>query len=320
MPATPHPLPRGTWNPGSQSALRELNQQRVIDALLASGPLTQAELARQTRLSTATISNIVKTMAAIGSIESNHGRAQLAGVHSGANFTGAMGPMQFLGATWAAYGVDGDSDGRRDVYDPDDAVPGAANYLCANGAGDLARLADAVWAYNHAGWYVDDVLALALRYGSDGLFVEPGAATADVAVLLARPNLDLTPQARQDLLAGVVDPRVVRLLGAASAAHRISVSVIETGHSMYVAGTTRVSNHFYGRAVDIYAVDGVNVAAGTDVALQLALAVMVTAPDLRPDEFGSPWPELGPFPGTFSDADHANHLHLGWGPNSPELR
>ena len=69
MPATPPPLPRGTWNPGSQSALRELNRQRVIDALLASGPLTQAELARQTRLSTATISNIVKTMAAIGSIE-----------------------------------------------------------------------------------------------------------------------------------------------------------------------------------------------------------------------------------------------------------
>ena len=69
MPASSQPLPRGARNPGSQSALRELNQQRVIDALLGSGPLTQAELARQTGLSTATVSNIVKTMAAIGSVQ-----------------------------------------------------------------------------------------------------------------------------------------------------------------------------------------------------------------------------------------------------------
>jgi predicted NBD/HSP70 family sugar kinase len=69
MPAPSQSLPWGTRNPGSQSALRELNQQRVIDTLLGSGPLTQAELARQTGLSTATVSNIVKTMAATGSIE-----------------------------------------------------------------------------------------------------------------------------------------------------------------------------------------------------------------------------------------------------------
>ena len=69
MPATTHTLQQGDRNPGSQSALRELNRQRVITALLGSGPLTQAELARQTGLSTATVSNIVKTMAATGSIE-----------------------------------------------------------------------------------------------------------------------------------------------------------------------------------------------------------------------------------------------------------
>ena len=69
MPAPSQLLPHGARNPGSQSALRELNQQRIIDALLGSGPLTQAELARQTGLSTATVSNIVKTMAAIGSLE-----------------------------------------------------------------------------------------------------------------------------------------------------------------------------------------------------------------------------------------------------------
>jgi hypothetical protein len=103
-------------------------------------------------------------LAAIGSIETSHGRANLPGVRSGANFAGAMGPMQFLAATWAAYGADGDGDGRRDVYNPKDAIVGAARYLCANGAGDLTRLSGAVWDYNHADWYVQAVLELAARY------------------------------------------------------------------------------------------------------------------------------------------------------------
>ncbi|MDQ3895958.1 MAG: lytic transglycosylase domain-containing protein, partial [Actinomycetota bacterium] len=254
-------------------------------------------------------------LAGIGSIESNHGRSTAPGVRSGANFAGAMGPMQFLAATWAAYGVDGDRDGERDVYSAVDSVYGAAHYLCTNGAGDLAHLADALWAYNHAGWYVDDVLVLALRYGSDGL--APGTSTpvADAAALLDHPNVTLSPEARGDLLAGAIDPRVVRTLRAAATGHRIAVSVMKTGHSVFVEGTDRVSNHFYGRAVDIYAVDGAAVSASNQAALQLALAIMTTAPDLRPDEFGSPWPEFSRFPGAFSDAGHQDHLHLGWGAN-----
>ncbi|MEE2521555.1 ROK family transcriptional regulator [Pseudarthrobacter sp. J75] len=61
MPATSRPTKSRTRNPGSQSALRHLNQQRIIEALMG-GPATQAELARQTGLSTATVSNIVKIM------------------------------------------------------------------------------------------------------------------------------------------------------------------------------------------------------------------------------------------------------------------
>src|SRR4029453_12023694 len=61
MPATPRSTRSRTKNPGSQSALRHLNQQRIIECLL-NGPYTQAELARQTGLSTATVSNIVKIM------------------------------------------------------------------------------------------------------------------------------------------------------------------------------------------------------------------------------------------------------------------
>jgi predicted NBD/HSP70 family sugar kinase len=65
MPATPRSTKSRPQNPGSQSALRHLNQQRIIETLL-NGPATQAELARQTGLSTATISNIVRIMQGAG--------------------------------------------------------------------------------------------------------------------------------------------------------------------------------------------------------------------------------------------------------------
>ena len=62
-------LAAGSVNPGSQSALRELNQRRIVDSLLADGPQTQVQLARETGLSTATISNIVKVMVATGLVD-----------------------------------------------------------------------------------------------------------------------------------------------------------------------------------------------------------------------------------------------------------
>jgi membrane-bound lytic murein transglycosylase B len=105
-------------------------------------------------------------LAAIGSVESDHGRLSAPGVVSGANPAGAMGPMQFLEGTWTAYGADGNGDGVRDVYNPADAVFGAANYLCRNGAGQLSRLVGSVWDYNHANWYVAEVLDRAARYGA----------------------------------------------------------------------------------------------------------------------------------------------------------
>ncbi|MEV8213618.1 ROK family transcriptional regulator [Leifsonia sp. NPDC077715] len=66
MTATQGLIPRGARNPGSQGALRHLNQERLVEFLLAHGPSTQAELARGTGLSTATVSNIVRDMAAKG--------------------------------------------------------------------------------------------------------------------------------------------------------------------------------------------------------------------------------------------------------------
>lgn len=248
-------------------------------------------------------------LAAIGSIESAHGQSQAVGVHTGANVAGAMGPMQFLAPTWAAYGVDGGGDGIRDPYNPADAVFGAANYLCINGAGDPARLAGAIWDYNHADWYVRAVLDLAARYGGAGL---DAAAEPDAAALVVNPNLTLSAQAAADLLGGRIDPRVVRVLAAVSATHRITLSVLETGHAQFVKGTDRVSNHYHGRAVDITEVDGSPVSPSNGAALELVLALLTGDPSLRPDELGSPWPEMSQFAGAFTDGDHQDHLHLGW--------
>jgi hypothetical protein len=250
-------------------------------------------------------------LAAIGSIETSHGRSNAPGVHAGANPAGAMGPMQFLGPTWDAYGVDGNGDGIRDVYNPADAVAGAASYLCASGGGHLASLASAVWNYNHADWYVASVLELAGAYGGGGL--EAPAAPVTAARLVANPNVTLSAAARGDILGGVADPRVVQLLAAAATHHRISVSVVKTGHDQFVHGTNRVSNHFGGRAVDITDVDGAPVTPSNSAALELALSILTTEAPLRPDEFGSPWAELSRFPGGFSDDDHQDHLHVGWG-------
>jgi Transglycosylase SLT domain len=100
---------------------------------------------------------------------SDFGRVDAPGVRSGENFAGAGGPGQFLAGTWRIYGVDGDSDGAKDRYSPADAIPGTANLLSENGApADYRR---AVFAYNHASGYFDDVLARAAR--------DRGAAEAD---------------------------------------------------------------------------------------------------------------------------------------------
>jgi hypothetical protein len=98
-------------------------------------------------------------LAAIGQVESGHG------VNVGPSSAGALGPMQFMPATWKVWARDGDGDRKGDIMNPYDAVYAAAAYLCHNGAGlggkDLER---ALFAYNHADWYVAEVLALARLY------------------------------------------------------------------------------------------------------------------------------------------------------------
>jgi hypothetical protein len=99
-------------------------------------------------------------LAAIGQIESGDG------ANNGPSTAGALGPMQFLPSTWAVWGIDGfGQTGPPDIMNPYDAVPSAARMLCADGAAaGGSALASAIFDYNHANWYVSEVLALAQQY------------------------------------------------------------------------------------------------------------------------------------------------------------
>ena len=89
-------------------------------------------------------------LAAINEIETDYGR------NLNVSSAGALGWMQFMPSSWQAYGVDANDDGRKDPYNPVDAIFASARYLKAAGAKDDIR--QAIFAYNHADWYVESVM------------------------------------------------------------------------------------------------------------------------------------------------------------------
>jgi murein DD-endopeptidase MepM/ murein hydrolase activator NlpD len=98
-----------------------------------------------------------EVLAGINEIETDYGR------NLNVSSAGAVGWMQFMPATWKQYGVDANRDGVKDPFNPVDAIFAAARYLkAAGGDTDIRR---AVFAYNHADWYVDSVLMRAQIVG-----------------------------------------------------------------------------------------------------------------------------------------------------------
>lgn len=127
-------------------------------------------------------------LAGIGEVESDDGRSNLPGVHSGSNGFGAAGPMQIgiggaAGDTWGGAPVhpagekvdgvatDANGDGVASVYEPADAIAGAAKYLLEHGV--LADVSGAIFAYNHLESYVQTVLYWAGKYSAGGYSVSP---------------------------------------------------------------------------------------------------------------------------------------------------
>ena len=144
-------------------------------------------------------------LAAINSIETDYGR------DLSVSPAGAIGWMQFMPATWGQYGVSADGQGTPNPYNPADAIFSAANYLQASGAS--TNLRTAIFAYNHAEWYVNEVIWKAVQIenanptagshkaGDGSLSATAGATSPSAGVDFSNAGLD-SPSA------GVVSPGV----------------------------------------------------------------------------------------------------------------
>jgi murein DD-endopeptidase MepM/ murein hydrolase activator NlpD len=133
-------------------------------------------------------------LAAINKIESNFGQ------NMGPSSAGAIGWMQFMPDTWAQWGLDANGDGVADPWNAEDAIYSAARYLAATGG--ATDISSAVFSYNHAQWYVDEVLQLAQQY-------EGGGATFANALDGAQQQIDTATQAVAEANAKLLDAQAV---------------------------------------------------------------------------------------------------------------
>jgi murein DD-endopeptidase MepM/ murein hydrolase activator NlpD len=101
-----------------------------------------------------------EVLAAINKVETDFGR------NLGPSSAGAVGWMQFMPSTWARWGIDANGDGVADPDNPTDAIFSAARYLA--GCGGQFDIAGALYCYNHASWYVTEVMGLAAAFSRDG--------------------------------------------------------------------------------------------------------------------------------------------------------
>jgi hypothetical protein len=279
-------------------------------------------------------------LAGIGKVESDHGRSPAPGVRAGLNRFGCCaGPMQFNlvngpPSTWYGIKRPGDS-----PYDPADAIPAAGRKLCNDGlgAGDFAK----TWAgkrggdpcpqvrgyasqhralrrYNNACWYAHQVLAITDRYTRP----TPNPALAGprdpfVAALVANTRITTTASRgcdpKPDLASGRLDLRVQALLAALTERWTIRISCARTGHSRFVNGTNRLSNHTVWRAIDLDVIDGEPVSRTNHAARELVAWIDKLSGPLRPTEVGSPFSQYAARPMYFSDDGHQAHIHIGYG-------
>jgi len=136
-----------------------------------------------------------------------------------------------------------------------------------------------------------------------------GPPDAQALALLKNKRVILDEVGIADVKAGRIDPRVIAVLTKLSQEHKITVSCMCSDHSKYTAGGS-ISNHYYGRGLDIAAIDGVPVNAANFDARELATDLQELPADYRPNEIGTPWAISGP--GYFTDAAHQDHLHIGF--------
>jgi hypothetical protein len=249
----------------------------------------------------------VWALAAVARVESNFGKGM------SAHDLATRGPLGITDDNWKRYAVDGNADGKVKRSSPADSAATLARMIWA--AGDVRA---GLFEHNHAEWYVEAVLA-------DAEAMKGSCQVKTVAYSVALPgptnapinwrNVELSNQLEMvDLQSGAIDPRIMNLLGAISQQHTITISALRSDHSKFTAGGN-VSNHYFGRAMDIAAIDGVpctNVSpdgpCGT-IARQLG----ALPPGQEPTELIYCWDPDGPAnPNGFAQADHCNHVHVGF--------
>lgn len=234
-------------------------------------------------------------LAAIGWVESHHGALQNGCETSSA---GARGPMQFMPATWTAYGGGGD------ICDYEDSIRAAARYLKASGApGDWDR---ALYAYNHAGWYVDLVKSWAERYRGPLLGGLPSLGGSHSQELDGHRWLAQVPGSR-----AVCDRRIVPDVVMLLKKYRMAA-----GDCFAMTGHAAGGEHPLGLGIDLHPAPGGSWGLLDRAARDLGWRQSCARSGCR-DALPAPMAFIGwnNFPG-HGDPAHAGgnaHLHLSWG-------
>ena len=141
-----------------------------------------------------------------------------------------------------------------------------------------------------------------------------GDQAALAKAVLSNPNIELRPEAEADVRAGRVDPRVLAVLLALAERFSLAgVGPFVSGHSYYVAGTNRPSNHAFGRAVDIGTINRrARLTGERRRPASRARARLACPRRCGRTRSAPPSPSSAALPGLFSDAAHQDHLHLGF--------
>ncbi|MCB0828960.1 MAG: lytic murein transglycosylase, partial [Solirubrobacterales bacterium] len=251
----------------------------------------------------------VWVLAAVARMESDYGRGMNRTERAD---TGVMGMSR---EEWKRYGVDGDGDGLVRRSQPWDAIASFARLLWSE-----PSIETGLFEHNHAAWYVEAAMADAKLIAGEcdtskatWNIAYPAAGTAVTQINWGNLQI-LNPSARADIQNGLIDPRVINLLAILTQNHTLLVSSLRSDHGM-MTSSGNVSNHYYGRAVDIAAVDGVSC---TDMSPEGPCAtvgrLLTLLPDgAKPDEliYGFDLDGDGP---AFAMADHRDHIHAGFGP------
>jgi len=201
-----------------------------------------------------------RVLAAINKVETNYG------LDLSVSQAGAEGWMQFMPSTWRQWAVDADHDGNADPYSPRDAIFTAARYLQASGAG--IDLPHAIFAYNKAGWYVAEVLALARELGGGAIEsrVERGyALPLDAAYMrqLGRTDDGVDIETAPDgAFVYSISAGVVSAVASDPSGFGPNYPVIEV-----TAGSLRGQHIYFGHVAEALVTAGQHVRAGQPIAV-----------------------------------------------------